>query len=101
MRLAFFNRTTKRNGYKALTVASAALVLKRHMEQTKKAAHGGKRVAGPGKKLGRPPTGRTVVSSSITMSPDMWALLDRERGEETRSRYLVRIIKGAKGAKGR
>lgn len=67
------------------------------MEPPKKETHGGKRVAGPGKKLGRPPTGRTVVSSSITMSPDMWAILDRERGEETRSRYLVKIIKGTVG----
>ena len=53
--------------------------------------HGGKR-----KGAGRPPgsgQGRTVETRSVSMPPDLWAKLDRLRGEQSRGAFLSAKIK--------
>jgi len=52
-----------------------------------KPTRGGKR-AGAGRKLGSG-HGRTVISSSITLPPDLWAKLDRLRRDQSRSAFLA------------
>ena len=56
-----------------------------------KPTHGGKR-----KGVGRPAgtgKGRTVVTRSVSMPPELWAALDRLRGEKSRGAFLAPIIK--------
>jgi len=55
--------------------------------------HGGKRT-GSGRKPGRG-KGRTVTSSSITLTPALWAKLDALRGDQTRSRWIAGRIEDA------
>jgi len=55
--------------------------------------HGGKR-PGSGRKPGRG-KGRTVRSSSITLTPALWARLDALRGDLTRSRWIAGRIDDA------
>jgi len=55
-----------------------------------KTTRGGKR-AGAGRKAGSG-HGRTVVSSSITLTPEQWVKLDAIRGEQTRSKWIAAKI---------
>jgi hypothetical protein len=55
--------------------------------------HGGKR-PGSGRKPGRG-RGRTVRSSSITLTLPEWAKLDALRGDQTRSRWIAGRIEDA------
>jgi len=53
--------------------------------------HGGKR-----KGAGRPAgtgKGRTVVTRSVSMPPELWAKVDRLRGEQSRGKWLGEKIK--------
>jgi len=53
-----------------------------------KKQHGGAR-----KGAGRPATGRTVKASSITMTPELWAKLDKIKKDKTRSAWIADKIK--------
>ena len=44
---------------------------------------------------GRKPTGRTGTTSSISMPPAVWTMLDAIRGELTRSAWIAGKIKNA------
>lgn len=58
--------------------------------------HGGKR-----KGAGRPKgsgKGRTVVTSSINLKPEIWAKLDKLRGDLSRSAWISERIKRARNA---
>jgi hypothetical protein len=60
----------------------------------KKSARGGKREG-----AGRPPgsgTGRTVTTSSINLTPELWDRLDALREELTRSAWIAANIKNAR-----
>ena len=59
-----------------------------------KPTRGGAR-KGAGRKPGSG-TGRTVISSSITLLPELWAKLDAIRGDKTRSAWIAGKIKSAR-----
>ena len=44
---------------------------------------------------GRKPTGRTVTTSSINLSPELWDRLDALRGDLTRSKWIAIKIKNS------
>jgi hypothetical protein len=50
---------------------------------------------GAGRKAGSG-TGRTVVTSSVNLPPELWAKLDALRGESTRSDWIAAKIKNAR-----
>jgi hypothetical protein len=50
---------------------------------------------GAGRKPGSG-TGRTVTTSSINLTPEMWDMLDALRGELTRSAWIAAKIKNAR-----
>ena len=56
--------------------------------------HGGAR-AGAGRKPITP--GEKVVTSSVTMPKSAWIKLDREKGLESRGRFLARLIAKLRG----
>ena len=55
---------------------------------------GGKR-EGAGRPLGSG-QGRKVVTSSINLTPDLWAKLDDLRGDKSRSAWIAEKIKRAR-----
>ena len=65
----------------------------------KKPTRGGKR-EGAGRKAGSG-AGRTVTTSSLNLSPELWGRLDALRGELTRSAWIAAKIKNARQATGR
>ena len=62
-----------------------------------KPTRGGKR-AGAGRKLGSG-HGRTVISSSITLPPDLWAKLDILRRDQSRSAFLAAKLRKMRAKK--
>lgn len=48
-----------------------------------KPTHGGAR-----KGAGRKKTGRTAVTRSVSMPPDVWQAIDKERGEIPRGEFI-------------
>jgi hypothetical protein len=48
--------------------------------------HGGPR-KGAGRKLGSG-KGRTNISKTVSMHPESWAKLDRDRGSQSRGKYI-------------
>ena len=53
---------------------------------TKKTTHGGAR-KGAGRKLGSG-KGRSAITRSVSMQPESWAKLDRQRGTMSRGKYI-------------
>lgn len=60
----------------------------------KKQTRGGAR-KGAGRKPGSG-AGRTVITSSVSLPPDLWDKLDAIRGELTRSAWVAAKIKGTR-----
>lgn len=57
----------------------------------KKAQHGGVRVAGPGKKLGRPPTDAPNKKTlSLRVSPEVRAFLDSVENKSEHVDFVIR-----------
>lgn len=58
--------------------------------------HGGKRTPGPGKKLGRPATGKTRKSIMVNIGPDVLEALDTKADNMglSRSDMLNQILQG-------
>jgi len=56
----------------------------------KKKTHGGPR-KGAGRPVGKKSAnakGRTAVTRSVSMQPESWAKLDRQRGDLSRGKYI-------------
>lgn len=56
--------------------------------------HGGPR-KGAGRKVGsknKNAKGRTAVTRSVSMQPESWANLDRQRGTQSRGKYIESIL---------
>jgi hypothetical protein len=53
--------------------------------------HGGKR-----KGAGRPKTGRSVVTRSVSMEPETWDKLDAIRGEKSRGQWIAEKVRRAR-----
>lgn len=61
-----------------------------------KPGRGGKRIPGPGKKLGRPrktAAERTAITASVSMPKPAWDALDDRRGKDSRGKYIRRKLK--------
>lgn len=55
----------------------------------KPTGRGGKRIAGPGKSLGRPRKyDEAVETRAVNLPPNAWELIDRLRGESTLSEWV-------------
>lgn len=59
---------------------------------------------GPRKGSGRPKgaksknaKGRTAVTRSVSMQPESWAKLDRQRGDQSRGKYIESILPASGG----
>lgn len=60
-----------------------------------KPTHGGPR-KNAGRKKGSV-KGRTAISKTIAMHPDSWKKLDRDRGAQSRGKYIETKLYGGKG----
>jgi hypothetical protein len=49
--------------------------------------HGGKRP-----NAGRKPTGKTVVTRSVSMPPAVWDAIDRQRGMMSRGKWIAALV---------
>ena len=61
--------------------------------------HGGQR-KGAGRPAGKKSAnakGRTAVTRSVSMQPESWQKLDRDRGEQSRGKYIETKLFGGKG----
>ena len=61
--------------------------------------HGGPR-KGAGRKVGsknKNAKGRTAVTRSVSMQPESWQKLDRDRGDLSRGKYIETKLFGGKG----
>lgn len=54
------------------------------------------RRGGPRQGAGRPATGRTVVSRSVSMAPEAWTKLDDLRGKKSRGQWIAEGIRRAR-----
>jgi hypothetical protein len=61
---------------------------------------------GPRKGAGRPKgaksknaKGRTAVTRSVSMQPESWAKLDRQRGTQSRGKFIEALIPAGGGGK--
>ena len=54
---------------------------------SEKPARGGSR-----KGAGRKPTGKNTVTRSVSMPAPVWDELDRQRGAESRGKFIERIL---------
>jgi hypothetical protein len=52
--------------------------------------HGGKR-NGAGRPIGSG-VGKSVTTRSVSLSPEMWAMIDKLRGSSTRGSWLTAIV---------
>jgi len=57
------------------------------MPTKKENAHGG-----PRKGAGRKPTGKTVVTRSVSMPPAVWQAIDRQRGTLSRGKWIAALV---------
>jgi len=58
------------------------------MSMTLKPHHGGKRP-----NAGRKPTGKTVVTRSVSMPPEVWDAIDAKRGKASRGVFIAAAVK--------
>ena len=49
--------------------------------------HGGSRP-----NAGRKPTGKTTITRSVSMPPDAWQAIDRQRGTLSRGKWLAALV---------
>jgi hypothetical protein len=47
---------------------------------------------GPRKGAGRKPTGKTTVTRSVSMPPDVWQRIDALRGSMSRGKFIAGLI---------
>ena len=66
--------------------SSGTMLATRELER-----RGGKREG-----AGRPKTGRTVVSRSVSMEPETWAKLDDLRGKKSRGQWIAERVRRAR-----
>ena len=68
---------------------------------SKPTTHGGPR-KGAGRKTGsknKNAKGRTAVTRSVSMQPESWQKLDRDRGDQSCGKYIETKLFGGKGQK--
>jgi hypothetical protein len=55
---------------------------------------GGKRIAGPGKRIGRPPTLAETrsISLSLRITPTMSEWIEAERGDSSRNEFIAAMV---------
>jgi hypothetical protein len=66
---------------------------------SKPTTHGGPR-KGAGRPAGKKSAnakGRTAVTRSVSMQPESWQKLDRDRGDQSRGKYIETKLFGGKG----
>ena len=65
-----------------------------HGSPKKPTTHGGSR-KGAGRKTGsknKNAKGRTAITRSVSMQPESWARLDRQRGAQSRGKFIASLL---------